>query len=167
MATADEFEADDDFVDEEDTDDEDVDDADDPVDVVDAVDAVDLEVIGTFPVADDDDADDGNDDVPADAVVTPVADDGETDDEDGGPDLDEETDDVEEEEAEESLDVLLAREKAAAAEPDLGRLEEPRDGLSIPATPISAEEFTCRSCFLVKNRAQQAEPDQLICLDCA
>lgn len=159
MATADEFEADDDFVDDEDTEDEETaDDADD-----------DLEVLEAFPVADDDDAADADnsDDVPADAVVTPVADDGDTDEEDGGPDLDEETEDVEEEEAEESLDVLLAREKAAAAEPDLGRLEEPRDGLSIPSTPISAEEFTCRSCFLVKNRAQQAEPDQLICFDCA
>lgn len=160
MAT-DEFRANDDFVEDDEDEDEDeeieVEDGDDDV--------VDLEA---FPPGDTGaDSDDDQVDVagPADAVVTPVADD--TEDDDSGPDLDEETDEVEEEEADESLDVLLAREKAAAAEPDLGRLEEPRDGLSIPATPISAEEFTCRSCFLVKNRAQVADEDQLICFDCA
>jgi hypothetical protein len=80
--------------------------------------------------------------------------------------LEERDDVVVEDEEEESLDVLLARDKASDDE-DLGRLEEPRDGLAVPAQPIGAQEFTCRSCFLVKNRAQLADEDELICFDCA
>jgi hypothetical protein len=74
--------------------------------------------------------------------------------------------DTTEDEEEESLDVLLSRD-AAREEEDLGRLEEPRDGLAVVAQPIGAQEFTCRSCFLVKNRAQLADEDELICFDCA
>jgi hypothetical protein len=125
-----------------------------------------------------DDADDADDD---EVVVVPdveevleveVEDDVEedidvVDDDDDEGDLDEETDDVVvEDEDEESLDVLLAREKSTEDD-DLGRLEEPRDGLTVPAQPISADEFTCRSCFLVKNRAQLADEELLICFDCA
>jgi GT2 family glycosyltransferase len=113
---------------------------------------------------DDDDAAEETDTA---AVVPVVVADEEEEEE--GPDLDEETDDVvddAEAEGEESLDVLLSREKVTEDD-DLGRLEEPRDGFTVPAQPISPNEFTCRSCFLVKNRAQLADEEKLFCLDCA
>jgi len=116
-----------------------VDDADVPdVDVAD----VDVAGVGVADVESEDDADDVevDDDSDADAVV----------------------DDTEDE----SLDVLLAREKAE--DDDLVRLDdEPRDALNTTTTPIGANEFTCRSCFLVKRRAQLADADQMICFDCA
>jgi hypothetical protein len=78
-----------------------------------------------------------------------------------------EEDEEQDEEAEESLDVLLAREKVLN-EDEVGRpADEPREPLSVPAGPIGDEEFTCRSCFLVKRRAQLANARKLICLDCA
>lgn len=160
MATAEEFPADDDLGD------DDLVDEDEEPDAEAGDDLGDLEAFDDdlAPIVGDEDDEDEDEDevVPAVPVGT------EDDDEEDGPDLDEETDDVEEEEAEESLDVLLARDKAATEDDDLGRLEEPRDGLSVPAIPISAEnEFTCRSCFLVKNRAQLADEEQMICFDCA
>ncbi len=81
---------------------------------------------------------------------------------------DEEAEDEEaEDEEEESLDVLLAREQDM--EDDLVRLDdEPRGELSGGSTtPMGADEFTCRSCFLVKRRAQLADEARLICWDCA
>ncbi len=102
-------------------------------------------------------------------AVVPVVVVADEEEEEEGPDLDEETDDVvddAEAEGEESLDVLLSREKVTEDD-DLGRLEEPRDGFTVPAQPISPNEFTCRSCFLVKNRAQLADEEKLFCLDCA
>lgn len=100
-----------------------------------------------------------------DDVVVPEV----VEDDDDEADLEEDDDDTPtEDEGEESLDVLLAREKASKdSDDDLGRLEEPRDGLTVAATPIGADEFTCRSCFLVKNRAQLADGGAMICLDCA
>lgn len=83
-------------------------------------------------------------------------------------DLDDETEDVVEDEGEAALDVVLTRSRVGADDDDLGRLEEPRgDILTITAEPIGAQEFTCRSCFLVKNRAQLADEDEMICFDCA
>jgi len=105
----------------------------------------------------------------AEAEVVPAItldDDDDDDDDETVVDLDEEVEEVVDAEAEESLDVLLAREKVSDDD-DLGRLEEPRDVLTLPAPPIGAEEFTCSSCFLVKNRAQLADDDKLICFDCA
>ncbi len=65
---------------------------------------------------------------------------------------------------EESLDVLLAREQGAD---DLVRLDdEPRDGLVTVIPAIGDDEFTCRSCFLVKRRAQLADADAMYCVDC-
>lgn len=73
--------------------------------------------------------------------------------------------DEEEEEEEEALDVILARD--TGLDEELGRLDdEPRDGLFPSDAPISAGEFTCRSCFLVKRRPQLADPERMICLDC-
>ena len=135
-----EEEVDEDIVDEE-TDDDDEEDDDD----------VDLELdddlgLDDIPVVDDDDDDDDDDD---------AADDEDDDDEVVAAD-----------EAEESLDVLLAREQGE--DDALVRLDdEPRDGLVSVTTPIGADEFTCRSCFLVKRRAQLADEKKIICFDCA
>lgn len=114
----------------------------------------------------DDDLDlDLDDDIPLDAI--PVADDDDDDDDD---EIDDDESDDEPaaaaDEAEESLDVLLAREVGD----DDGSIrldDEPRDGLVAVTTPIGADEFTCQSCFLVKRRAQLADEKQMICLDCA
>jgi hypothetical protein len=129
------------------------------------------------------DDDDGDDDFEDDEVIPEIAEDfDDTDDDAGGDDTpaskgdeDADTDDDEDEEeadedeedddeAEESLDVLLAREKVLD-EDDIGR-DDSREGL-IATTPIGAGEFTCRSCFLVKRRAQLADEERMICFDCA
>lgn len=70
----------------------------------------------------------------------------------------------EEEETEESLDVLIAREQEL--DDDFGDVG-PRGVVSERTTPMGEGEFTCRSCFLVKRRAQLAEEEELICFDCA
>lgn len=76
----------------------------------------------------------------------------------------EEADEIDE--GEESLDVLLAREKVLD-EDDLGRIaEESRTALNVRPALIGADEFTCRSCFLVKRRAQLADEQRLLCFDC-
>jgi hypothetical protein len=119
----------------------------------------DLEVADTF------DADDDHDDDDHVAVAADVPEVVVEDDEDEEIEL-EEDDEVEDEEEEESLDVLLARDQALD-EDDLIKLDdEPRDGLATSPDPIGAGEFTCRSCFLVKRRAQLADEKKLICLDC-
>ncbi len=122
---------------------------------------------------DDDDAEDEDEDEDLDLDldddlaldVIPVVD-GDDDDDDDDDDEDESDDEpAAEDEAEESLDVLLARE---VGDDDLVRLDdEPRDGLVSVTTPIGADEFTCQSCFLVKRRAQLADEKRMICLDCA
>jgi hypothetical protein len=108
----------------------------------------------------DDDDDDEDDD-----TVAPKTDAADVEDDDD--DEDDTEDEEDDEEAEESLDVLLAREKVLD-EDEVGRpADEPREALSVPAGPIGDQEFTCRSCFLVKRRAQLANERKLICLDCA
>lgn len=88
------------------------------------------------------------------------------DDADDADDDDDEDEEVADEDAEESLDVLLAREQGD--DESLVRLDdEPRDGLVSVIETISADEFTCTSCFLVKRRAQLADEKKMICLDCA
>ena len=72
-------------------------------------------------------------------------------------------DDEEPDEEEESLDVILAREQ------DLEEEFAPSgEGAraSPTTTPAGEGEFTCRSCFLVKRRAQLADEDELMCFDC-
>jgi hypothetical protein len=115
----------------------------------------DLDEIG---LDDDEDADDSDEE---------GDDDGEDgDDEDDAPEEDEDPDldDDDDEEEEESLDVILAREQDLedefAPSSDGGRT-------SPSSTPAGDDEFTCRSCFLVKRRAQLADADELICFDCA
>lgn len=116
---------------------------------------------------DDDEDDDDEDleiiDADLDLDEIPVV-----DDDDDEEEIDDEGDDevVADDEAEESLDVLLAREQGE--DDALVRLDdEPRDGLVSVTTPIAADEFTCRSCFLVKRRAQLADEKSMICFDCA
>ncbi len=121
--------------------------------------------------ADDDEDLEIDDDLEIDVLGADDVDDSDVDDADTDEeledDLDEdESDDQATDEEEESLDVLLAREQGDDDDP-LRLDEEPRDGLTTTTTPIGADEFTCRSCFLVKRRAQLADEKKLICLDCA
>jgi hypothetical protein len=110
----------------------------------------------------DDDDDDGVDDVVPDIVPDIVPDDLPDDlpDDDAVPDEEEDEDD-EEEEA--SLEVLLG---GGEDEDDDLRGEDVRDVLVKAKVTIDEGEFTCRSCFLVKRRAQLSDADRLICLDC-
>jgi len=85
---------------------------------------------------------------------------------------DEEEDDDEEEfddDVEVTLDVIL-KERLLAAEVDEDP-EEPSDGEdrsdgSQRVLPKQPDEFVCQSCFLVKNRAQLADPTKELCRDC-
>lgn len=75
--------------------------------------------------------------------------------------LDEEGDDEEEE----SLDVILAREQDL--EEEFATVGESTSRQPSTTTPAGEDEFTCRSCFLVKRRAQLADAGDMICTDCA
>lgn len=70
-------------------------------------------------------------------------------------------DDDDEEEDEETLEVLLGPDSETTVAPARSRKDESGDA------PPGEGEFTCRSCFLVKRRAQLADADAMICLDCA
>jgi hypothetical protein len=79
---------------------------------------------------------------------------------------DEDDDDVvvdedEEEEDEETLEVLLGPDSEPTVTSSRSRKDDSGDA------PPGEGEFTCRSCFLVKRRAQLADADAMICLDCA
>ncbi len=119
----------------------------------------DLEIDEDLDVLDDDeDEDDGADDI--DEVVGD--DDVVADEEDEDDDVaDEEEDDEDEEE---SLEVLLGRDDD---DEDVLRAVDPAGDRTKARVAIDEGEFTCRSCFLVKRKAQMADPKRLICLDCA
>jgi hypothetical protein len=70
-------------------------------------------------------------------------------------------DEDEEEEDEETLEVLLGPDSDTAMSPSRSRSDDSGDA------PPGEGEFTCRSCFLVKRRAQLADATEMICLDCA
>jgi hypothetical protein len=80
---------------------------------------------------------------------------------------------AEAEDVEASLDEIL-RERLEGVEEEEGEEEEGeiiepagRVGLSeAEVVPCTAEEFVCRSCFLIKPRSQLADPQRLICTDC-
>lgn len=119
------------------------------------------EAAGESKVVDEDEDEDENEDEDDEA-----ADDAEKDGEDDVvvDDEDEEEDEEEEEEEDESvqsLDVLLIPDVPA------GRTRRQSTPAVEAADRIREGEFTCRSCFLVKKRAQLADPEGLICLDCA
>ena len=132
-------------------------------------DDVDLDELPSLDDDDDDDIEvgdpavaDDDDDVDVDDEDDDAAD---SEDDDDTED-DEEDDDEEDDEGEESLDVLLAREKVLD-EDDLGRIaDESREGLTVRPALVGAGEFTCRSCFLVKRRAQLADEKRMLCFDC-
>ena len=129
------------------------DDADDDSEALEIDDDLEIEVLDG-----DDDDDEEDDDLVADVAID--------DDEDEDEELDEELadDEVDADAEEESLDVLLARD----VDEDLVRLDdEPRDGLATAPATIGEDEFTCQSCFLVKRRAQLADPKKMYCVDCA
>ena len=107
--------------------------------------------LDTEEVADDEDADVGTD--------AEADEDADVEEEDNGVVLEDEDED--DEETEQSLDVLLVRE---TGEDGADRNGDRAGGVT---AGIAADEFTCRSCFLVKKRAQVADEDALICFDCA
>lgn len=111
------------------------------------------------PAALDEDAD------PADDEGTDQVPDADADEPDAPPEEEEEEedDDVSEEDEEESLEALLTRGR------DIDDSEvdsQSRHGLAPVTQVVGAGEFTCRSCFLVKRRAQLADDERLICRDC-
>jgi hypothetical protein len=90
-----------------------------------------------------------------------VEDDEEEEEEEEDEDEDVVDEEDEEEEDEETLEVLLGPDSDAAVTPSRSRSDESGDA------PPGEGEFTCRSCFLVKRRAQLADATAMICLDCA
>ncbi len=90
---------------------------------------------------------------------------------------DEDEDEDEAEETEADLDVILRERMGGgpAAEGEEVEEEEPEEDeaptLLATATeeyrPRGADEFVCRSCFLVKDRRQLADPVNVLCIDCA
>ena len=50
---------------------------------------------------------------------------------------------------------------------DLGRGDDKAEALVEKVVPPQANEFTCRSCFLVKHRSQLADKKKMLCRDCA
>src|SRR5919109_4585544 len=76
-------------------------------------------------------------------------------------------------------EFLQRKERRAAARPEdvddeealLEAMEE-REGrgtetLTVKVVPEQPNEFTCRSCFLVKHRSQLKDAKRMLCLDCA
>lgn len=110
-------------------------------------------------VAEEEDSDDDEDDEDEEAAPEVVEPD---EDEEALPSLDDEEED---EEAEESLDVLLGPEERPSGKKR--RRRGAADTLDETTNPAGEGEFTCRSCFLVKRRAQLADADLMICVDCA
>lgn len=92
------------------------------------------------------DADD-DDDEEEDVVAVPEEDDDDDDEEDDG--------------------VLGFGEKALADDELLDFVDDSKEDLGLVTVPIGDGEFTCRSCFLVKRRAQMADEKKMICFDCA
>ena len=120
------------------------------------LDSADIDDVISAEDADDDESDADLDDDDKDGdTATDKTDDDETDDAD--PELDEE----DEEEGEESLEVLLGQDEKAT------KTKSPRAVPSAVTATVGEGEFTCRSCFLVKRRAQLADEDKMICFDCA
>jgi hypothetical protein len=75
--------------------------------------------------------------------------------------------------AEESFEELAKRAESAEDDDEeetileLERGEDKGEALLEKVTPIQANEFTCRSCFLVKHRSQLADKKRVLCRDCA
>jgi len=79
---------------------------------------------------------------------------------------------------EDSIEELKARRDAQAGAVDVDEAEL-AESLELPGADLSGEEltvrvvpkqddeFTCRSCFLVRHRSQLADEKKGICLECA
>ena len=50
---------------------------------------------------------------------------------------------------------------------DLAPGDDKAEALVEKVVPPQANEFTCRSCFLVKHRSQLADKKKMLCRDCA
>lgn len=126
---------------------------------------LDLEVLDEGEDVDFDDDDEGFELAPAEAEVEAIEEeDAEEDEEDAAEETveeDEDLDDEDEEEDEETLEVLLGPDSGSTVTAARSRTDESGDA------PPGEGEFTCRSCFLVKRRAQLADAAAMICLDCA
>lgn len=147
-------------------DDELAEDADLELDVLDEDEAVgyDEDFVGDEPADENLDTDldeDIVDDQDADEEEEDVAPDGEPSDEDDDDDVDELEEDEEDDDDEETLEVLLGPDSEATVTTPRSRSDDSGDA------PPGEGEFTCRSCFLVKRRAQLADADAMICFDCA
>ena len=94
-------------------------------------------------------------------AIAVVADDDDLEDEEE-PELEEEDVDDEDEES-----ILGFGEKALAEDELLDFVDDTKEDLGVLTVPIGEGEFTCRSCFLVKSRAQLADEKKMICLECA
>jgi hypothetical protein len=70
------------------------------------------------------------------------------------------------EDREESLDRIL-REKLAGDEDGPDEADEPDEPVALDAvTAGGAEEFVCRSCFLVRSESQRSGTETSVCRDC-
>jgi len=104
----------------------------------------------------------------------------ETEEDDDEEEESEETASSDEEAVETSLEEFLQRKERRApavteeADEEEALLEamEEREGrgsetLTVKVVPEQPNEFTCRSCFLVKHRSQLKDAKRMLCLDCA
>jgi hypothetical protein len=83
---------------------------------------------------------------------------------------DDEEDEEEDDDVEASLDVILKERLVVPddeedEDEDAPELDERGDAV-LRVLPKQPDEFVCQSCFLVKNRAQLADPERLLCRDC-
>lgn len=115
---------------------------------------------------DDEFEDEETDDLPLDVVADEIVVD---DDEELDDDVEEdaELEDEEDVDDDDEETILGFGEKALAEDELLDFVDDSKEDLGVLTVPIGEGEFTCRSCFLVKNRAQLADEKKMICLDCA
>lgn len=82
-------------------------------------------------------------------------------------------DDEEEVGVETSFEELAKRAETAEEEAedevilDLSRGDDKTETLVEKVIPQQANEFTCRSCFLVKHQSQLVDKKRMFCRDCA
>jgi hypothetical protein len=80
----------------------------------------------------------------------------------------EEDEEPDDEDVEASLDVILKERLVVEDEPEDDELAdvEDRSEVSERVLPKQADEFVCRSCFLVKHSSQLADKKKMLCRDC-
>jgi hypothetical protein len=75
------------------------------------------------------------------------------------------------EQAEASLDEILAKKESSPDEAEEESLvetgrEERVETLAVKVVPQQPTEFVCKSCYLVKHRSQLADKKRMLCRDC-